>query len=169
MVFVATLYAILVWLIFFRLKWLRWGWFTGTVTVLIGMLVCAVFVGFLSYFAPTGRVQVISHVVEVTPNVSDQITEISVQPNRSVKADAVLFKIDPAPFEAQVRNIDAHSSSSSCALHKCSNCRRAVRDARLMLTSAKPRLSNCRPNSTRRNTTSTKRLSARRVTAMSAL
>jgi multidrug resistance efflux pump len=51
----------------------------------------------LSYFAPTGRVTVISRVVEVTPNVSGQITEISVLPNQLVKAGAVLFKIDPTP------------------------------------------------------------------------
>jgi RND family efflux transporter MFP subunit len=107
MVIVAVLYAILAWLIFFKLKWVRWGWGTGTVTVILGMLLCAVFVGFLSYLAPTGRVTVISRVVEVTPNVSGQITEISVLPNQLVKADAVLFKIDPAPYEAQVRTIEA--------------------------------------------------------------
>ena len=95
MVIIAILYAIIVWLVFFRLKWLRWGWFTGTLTVIVGLLVCAIFVGFLSYLAPTGRVAVIGHVVEVTPNVSGQITEISVKPNQLVKADTVLFKIDP--------------------------------------------------------------------------
>jgi RND family efflux transporter MFP subunit len=107
MVIVAVLYAILVWLLFFKLKWLRWGWGSGTVTVILGMVLCAVFVGFLSYLAPTGRVAVISRVVEVTPNVSGQITEISVSANQLVKADAVLFKIDPAPYEAQVRTIGA--------------------------------------------------------------
>ena len=107
MVIVAVLYAILVWLVFFRLKLLPWGWLTGTVTVLVGVLVCAIFVGFLSYLAPTGRVTVISRVVEVTPNVSGQITDISVQPNQPVKAGAVLFKIDPTPYDAQVRTIEA--------------------------------------------------------------
>jgi multidrug resistance efflux pump len=107
MVIIAVLYAVLVWLIFLRLKWLRWGRLTGTVTVLVGALVCAVFVGFLNYLAPTGRVMVIGHVVEVTPNVSGQITELSVQPNQLLKADAVLFKIDPTPYAAQVRTIDA--------------------------------------------------------------
>jgi RND family efflux transporter MFP subunit len=107
MVTVAVLYAIFVWLIFFKLRWLRWGGGTGTVTVILGMLLCAVFVGFLSYLVPAGRVTVISRVVEVTPNVSGQITEISVSPNQLVKAGAVLFKIDPTPYEAQVRTIDA--------------------------------------------------------------
>ena len=107
MLIVAILYAILVWLLFFKLRWLRWGWGSGMFTVILGALLCAVFVGFLSYLAPTGRVTVISRVVEVTPNVSGQITEISVPPNQLVKANAVLFKIDPAPYEAQVRTIEA--------------------------------------------------------------
>ncbi len=107
MMIVAVLYAVLVWLIFFKLGWLRWGWGTGTVTVILGMLLCAVFVGFLSYLAPSGRVTVISRVVEVTPNVSGEIIEIPVSPNRLVKAGAVLFRIDPTPYEAQMRTIDA--------------------------------------------------------------
>jgi multidrug resistance efflux pump len=107
MMIVAVLYAVLVWLVFFKLKWLRWGWGTGAVTLTLGMLLCAVFVGFLSYLAPTGRVTVISRVVEVTPNVSGEIIEIPVSPNRLVKAGAVLFRIDPTPYEAQVRTIDA--------------------------------------------------------------
>jgi hypothetical protein len=67
MVIVALLYAILVWLLFFKLRWPRWGWGTGTFTVILGALLCAVFVGCLSYLAPTGRVTVISRVVEVAP------------------------------------------------------------------------------------------------------
>jgi multidrug resistance efflux pump len=50
-------------------------------TVILGPLLCAVFVGLLSHQAPTGRVTVISRVVEATPNVSGQITEISVSAN----------------------------------------------------------------------------------------
>jgi hypothetical protein len=76
MVVVAVLYAVIVWLVFFRLKWFRWGWLTGTVTVLVGLLVGSIFVGFVSYLAPTGRVLVLALVVELTPNVSGQITDI---------------------------------------------------------------------------------------------
>lgn len=107
MVIVAILYSIVVWLVFFRLKLLPWNWFTGTVTVLVGLLLCAIFVGLLSYHAPAGRVAVMGHVVEVTANVSGPITEISVQPNQLVKAGTVLFKIDLTPYDAQVRKIDA--------------------------------------------------------------
>ena len=107
MVVIAATYTLLVWLVFFRLKLLPWGWLTGTVTVIVGLLVCATFVGLLSSLAPTGRVTVIAHVVEVTPNVSGQITDIPVRPNQLVKADTILFKIDPTPYDAQVRTIEA--------------------------------------------------------------
>ena len=107
MAIVAILYALAVWLVFVRLKLLRWGWGSGTATVVLGLCVAALFAGFLNYLAPTGRVVVISRVVEVTPNVSGQITEISVKPNILVKADTVLFRIDPTPYEAQVRIIEA--------------------------------------------------------------
>lgn len=107
MVTVAVLYAVLVWLIFFRLKWLPWNWLTGTLTVFAGALLCTVFLGLLSYFAPTGRVTVISPVVEVTSNVAGQITDVPVQTNQLVKAGTVLFRIDPTPYEAQVRKINA--------------------------------------------------------------
>ena len=103
MFIVALLYLLIVWLVFRRLKWLRWGWGTGLATILVGLLVCALFAGFLNYLAPTGRLVVISRVVEVTPNVSGQVTEISVKPNQLVKANATLFRIDPAPYDAQVR------------------------------------------------------------------
>ena len=106
MAIIAALYAVLVWLIFFRLKWLRWGWLSGTVTALVGLLVCAIFVGCLSYLAPVGRVAVVGRVVEVTPNVAGEIVEISVAPNQLVKAGTILFRIDPTPYDAQVRTID---------------------------------------------------------------
>jgi multidrug resistance efflux pump len=83
---------------FFKLKWILWGWGTGTVTVILG--IC------LSYLAPTGRMTVISRVVEVTANVSGQITEISVPPNQLVKADAILFKIDPAVCPENLIRVD---------------------------------------------------------------
>jgi multidrug resistance efflux pump len=107
MVIVAVLYIALVWLLFVKLKWLRWGWLSGTVTVIGGLLVMAAFDGFLNYLAPAGRVSVLTSVIEVTPNVAGPVAEISVQPNQPVKEGAVLFRIDPTPFDAKVRALDA--------------------------------------------------------------
>ncbi len=49
----------------------------------------------------------VSRVIEVTPNVSGQIVEIPVKPNVPVKAGAVLFQIDPAPFKYKVEQLRA--------------------------------------------------------------
>jgi multidrug resistance efflux pump len=46
-------------------------------------------------------------VVEVTPNVTGQIVAIPVKPNVPVKANDVLFQIDPAPFQYKVTQLQA--------------------------------------------------------------
>jgi multidrug resistance efflux pump len=46
-------------------------------------------------------------VVEVTPNVTGQIIAIPVKPNVPVKANDVLFQIDPAPFQYKVSQLQA--------------------------------------------------------------
>jgi multidrug resistance efflux pump len=45
--------------------------------------------------------------VEVTPNVTGQIVAIPVKPNVPVKANDVLFQIDPAPFQYKVTQLQA--------------------------------------------------------------
>jgi len=107
LVIVALIYLLLVWLVFSRLKLLSWNWTTGTATVLLGLLVVAVFDGFLNYLTPAGRVAVVGRVVEVTSNVAGQIIDIPVQPNRPVKPGTVLFRIDPTPFKYKVKEFKA--------------------------------------------------------------
>jgi multidrug resistance efflux pump len=46
-------------------------------------------------------------VVEVTPNVAGTVTSIPVEPNVLVKAGTILFQIDPAPYQAKVKQLQA--------------------------------------------------------------
>ena len=107
MLIILTLYVVLVWLVFSRLKLLRWGWGSGTATVLIGAFILSVFVALFNYLTPSGSFVVIFRVMEVTPNVSGQVVAIPVKPNEPVKTGAVLFKIDPAPFQYKVSQLEA--------------------------------------------------------------
>jgi multidrug resistance efflux pump len=107
MLIIVGLYLALVWLIFSKFKLLRWGWFSGTVSVLIGGFILAVFLAMFNHLTPSGQFVVVSRVVEVTPNVSGQVIEIPVQPNVPVKAGAVLFQIDPKPFQFKVAQLEA--------------------------------------------------------------
>lgn len=107
MVLIVVLYAVLVWLVFAKLKLVRWGWLSGTVTVLGGAFIVAVFLALFNSLTPSGSFVVVSRVVEVTPNVSGQVTAIPIQPNVPVKAGAVLFQIDPAPYKFKVDQLEA--------------------------------------------------------------
>jgi len=100
-------YLVLVWLVFSKFKLIRLTWPSGIVAGLAGVLILAAFVAMLNYLTPTGRVVIVSRVVEVTPNVSGEVIAIPVRPNMPVKAGAVLFEIDPTPFRYKVRQLEA--------------------------------------------------------------
>lgn len=107
MLIILTLYLVLVWLIFSKLKLIKWGWASGTVAVLIGAFILAVFLAMFNYLTPSGSFVVGARVVEVAPNVSGEVTEIPVRPNVPVKAGATLFRIDPTPFQYKVDQLQA--------------------------------------------------------------
>jgi multidrug resistance efflux pump len=107
MVIILCLYIVALWAIFSRFKLVRWGWLSGTVSVLVGVFILATFLAFFNYLTPSGRVTVTGRVVEVTPNVTGQIVAIPVKPNVPVKANDVLFQIDPAPFQYKVAQLQA--------------------------------------------------------------
>src|SRR6202051_4115889 len=107
MVIILCLYIVALWVIFSKFKLVRWGWLSGTVSVLIGVFILAIFLALFNYLTPSGRVTVAGRVVEVTPNVTGQIVAIPVKTNVPVKKDDVLFQIDPAPFQYKVAQLQA--------------------------------------------------------------
>ena len=106
-VIILCLYVAAMWAVFSRFKLVRWGWLSGTISILIGAFILATFLGFFNYLTPSGRVTVTGRVVEVTPNVTGQIVAIPVKPNVPVKQNDVLFQIDPAPFQYKVTQLQA--------------------------------------------------------------
>src|SRR6266404_6005701 len=107
MIIILCLYLVALWAVFSKFKLVRWGWLSGTVSLLIGGFILATFLALFSYLTPSGRVTVTGRVVEVTPNVTGQIVAIPVKPNVPVKANDVLFQIDPAPFQYKVTQLQA--------------------------------------------------------------
>lgn len=107
MLIVLGLYIILVWLVFSRLRLVRWGWGSGTITVLVGAFILAVFLALFNYLTPSGSITIASRVVEVMPNVSGQIISVPVKANVPIKTGDILFRIDPIPFENKARQLEA--------------------------------------------------------------
>jgi multidrug resistance efflux pump len=107
MIIILCLYVVALWLVFSKFRLVRWGWLSGTVAVLVGVFILATFLALFNYLTPSGRVTVTGRVVEVTPNVTGQVVAIPVKPNVPVKANDVLFQIDPAPFQYKVSQLQA--------------------------------------------------------------
>lgn len=61
----------------------------------------------MNWGAPQGPALVVRNSVAIVPEVAGEVIEVPVQPNRPLKAGDILFRIDPAPFEAQLRAIEA--------------------------------------------------------------
>jgi len=104
---ILCLYVVALWLVFSKFKLVRWGWLSGTVSILIGAFILATFLALFNYLTPSGKVTVTGRVVEVTPNVTGQIVAIPVKPNVPVKAGDILFQIDPAPYQFKVAQLQA--------------------------------------------------------------
>src|SRR5450755_3087563 len=107
MIFILLVYAVALWLVFSKFRLARWGWLSGTISVVIGAFILATFLALFNYLTPSGRVTVAGRVVEVTPNVTGQVVAIPVRPNVPVKKGDVLFQIDPAPFQYKVAQLQA--------------------------------------------------------------
>jgi multidrug resistance efflux pump len=107
MLIILCLYIVALWAIFSKFKLVRWGWGSGSAAALVGLLILAVFLALFNYLTPSGTLTVTGRVVQVTPNVSGQITDIPVKPNVLVKTGDVLFQIEPAPFQYKVSQLEA--------------------------------------------------------------
>ena len=102
------IYAFFAWLVFFKFKWLPWNVISQVITITIPIFGLTVLILTLNVVAPSSAdVRVINYVVSVNPRVAGLVTEVPVIPNRPIKKGDVLFKIDPTPFELDVKNYQA--------------------------------------------------------------
>jgi RND family efflux transporter MFP subunit len=70
----------------------------------------------MGWGAPQGSVLVVRNAVSIVPNVAGEVTDVPVMANAPLKAGEVLFKIDPTPYEAQVKAIEAQLKLSKTRL-----------------------------------------------------
>jgi RND family efflux transporter MFP subunit len=70
----------------------------------------------MGWGAPQGTALVVRNAVSIVPDVAGEVTEVPVTANAPLKAGDVLFKIDPTPYAAQVKAIEAQLKLSSTRL-----------------------------------------------------
>jgi multidrug resistance efflux pump len=111
------IYSFFVWLIFIKFKWLPWNITTQVIAATIPIIGIAMLVLFLNIFAPSSAdVRVMNYVVPINSRVAGKVIEVPVEPNLPIKKGDVLFRLDPTPFEIQVRSAEANVSSLKAQL-----------------------------------------------------
>src|SRR5438874_3558167 len=102
------IYAFFAWLVFFKFKWRPWNFTSQVVTITLPIVGLMILFLLLNIAAPaTNDVRAMNYVIPIVPRITGQVTEVPIQPNRPIKKDDVLFKIDPVPFEAAVKAAEA--------------------------------------------------------------
>ena len=101
------IYSAIVWLLV-RFRILPWNIGTQVTVVIIPIVALTALILFLNVVAPSSAdVRVIKYVVNVVPQVRGRVIDVPVEPNRPVKKGDVLFRLDPEPYELQVRALEA--------------------------------------------------------------
>jgi RND family efflux transporter MFP subunit len=70
----------------------------------------------MGWGAPQGPVVVVRNAVAIVPDVAGEVIDVPVAANTPLKAGDVLFKIDPTPYDAQVKAIEAQLKLSTTRL-----------------------------------------------------
>ncbi len=108
-----AIYAFFVWFIFIKKKWLPWNTTSQVIVVIIPVVALTILILLLNVFAPTSAdVRVVKYVINVSPQVRGRVIEVPVEPNRPVKKGDVLFKIDPTPYQLNVRALEAQLANA---------------------------------------------------------
>jgi len=103
-------YALAVWLVFFRFKWLKftipWGFFS----TFFGLHLLIIFMIGLRYVTPTStEARIIQHTIQLTPRLSEPtlVSAVLVEPNVHVKKGMPLFQFDRSVYAAKVIQLEA--------------------------------------------------------------
>jgi multidrug resistance efflux pump len=109
-----AIYALIVWLIFFKFKLLAWTMTAAVIVVTIPIIALAGLILLLNVYAPSALdVQVVKYVVQIVPRVTGRVMEVPVEPNRLVRKGDVLFRVDPRPFQYEVDRLEALLASTA--------------------------------------------------------
>ncbi|HWS03717.1 MAG TPA: HlyD family secretion protein [Gammaproteobacteria bacterium] len=102
------IYSFFVWLIFIKFKWLPWNTRSQVVVAIIPIVGLTTLILMLNVFAPSSAdVRVIKYVVQVMPQVKGRVIEVPIEGNKLYKKGEVLFRIDPTPYELDVKSLEA--------------------------------------------------------------
>jgi len=112
-----AVYALVVWLVFFKFKWLPWNTKSMVIVVTIPVVAMTMLILTLNVVAPSSHdIRVMGKVLQVVPQVRGRIVELAAEGNRSYKKGDVLLRIDPTPYQASVKQLEGRLMADDAAL-----------------------------------------------------
>jgi multidrug resistance efflux pump len=105
-----SIYAVAVWLVFFKFKWLKFSIAWGVVSALVGLHLLIIFMIGLRFMTPLATTaKIVQHTIQLTPRLSEPtlVTAVLVAPNVHVKQGTPLFQFDRRIYESKVQQLEA--------------------------------------------------------------
>ncbi|KAA0205580.1 MAG: HlyD family secretion protein [Proteobacteria bacterium] len=107
------IYSFFVWLFCIKLKWIPWTPVTQITAAIIPIIGLAVLILLLNANAPSSAdVRVIKYVVQVIPQVRGRVIDVPAEGNHPMKKGDVLFRIDPTPYQLDVKALEAQLAAA---------------------------------------------------------
>jgi multidrug resistance efflux pump len=102
------IYSWIIWLIFFKFKWLPWNFISQVIVITIPIVGLTLLILLLNIVAPSSAdVRVVNYVTAVNARVQGMVVEVPISPNQHIKKGQVLFRLDPRPAEIEISGVKA--------------------------------------------------------------
>jgi RND family efflux transporter MFP subunit len=106
--FLALCYAGLIWIIFFKLKLLKFNFVAKVVVTVVAILGLGSLVVAMFLFQPySTAVRVYQYMIPVTARASGRVQTVPVRANVPIKAGEILFTIDRRTYQDEVNQLEA--------------------------------------------------------------
>ena len=116
---ITFVFIVLVYLVFFKFKWLKFTPVWGILSFVVGLHVFLIFIIGLRFVAPYSTdLKVIQHTIQLVPRLPEPtlVTAVLVKPDVPVKKGQPLFQFDRRPYEYQVRQLEAQLDAASASV-----------------------------------------------------
>jgi len=112
---ICVLYGFLLWLAFFKFRWLKFSIVWGVVSAWVGLHLVLVFIIGLRFVTPYSTdARIIQHTIQLVPRLSEPtlVTAVLVKPDVPVRKGQTLFQFDRRPYESKVTLLKAELAAA---------------------------------------------------------
>ena len=109
-------YVVLVWLVFFKFKWLKFTIAWGVVSAFVGLHLLIIFMIGLRFVTPLATdARVIQHTIQLTPRLSEPtlVSAVLIEQNVRVKKGTPLIQFDRRVYEYKVKQLEAQLAQAT--------------------------------------------------------